>query len=77
MIDLLNLGVKLGGPDPDLSHGFHEAGGGGAVGNMGGTAENMVFLSTAPTPVPRPLCVMATSAATSPALPTSVGSFCA
>ena len=62
---------SLSGP-----HGFHEDGGGGAVGNMGGTAENMVFLSTAVTPTPLPLSVIATSAATRPAPPETRAGCC-
>lgn len=56
---------------PIVSHGFQGAGGGGGVGNIGGTAEKMVFLS---------MVVLlfspdkATSAATKPALPARVGS---
>jgi hypothetical protein len=52
------------------SHGFQGAGGGGGVGNMGGTAEKMVFLSIPVVLSPD----KATSAATKPALPAIVGS---
>jgi hypothetical protein len=52
------------------SHGFQGAGGGGGVGNIGGTAENIVFLSIPVVLSPD----KATSAATNPAFPAIVGS---
>jgi len=51
-------------------YGFHGAGGGGGVGNIGGTAEKRVFLSIGMLLSPD----NATNAATKPAFPASVGS---
>lgn len=50
--------------------GFHGAGGGGGLGNMGGTAEKIVFLSIFSIPLPD----NDTKAATKPAFPARVGS---
>lgn len=52
------------------THGFQGAGGGGGVGNIGGTEENIVFLSIFVVLSPD----RATSAATRPAFPARVGS---
>jgi hypothetical protein len=61
------VGEKI--TDGMTPYGFHGAGGGGGVGNIGGTAEKRVFLSIGMLLSPD----NATNAATKPAFPASVG----